>query len=308
MLLSVIVPCFNEQEVLPFFIKEIGQTLKALQDHDMEIIFINDGSSDQTLQIIKKAAQSDPRIKYISFSRNFGKEAALYAGLRKAKGDLAAVMDADLQDPPSLLLDMCRAVEKEGYDCAAARRSSRKGEPLIRSFFARLFYKLINKMTDVEIVDGARDFRVMNRKYADAFLQMGEYNRFSKGLFSWIGFRVKWFAYENSERAAGSTKWSFWSLFKYSLEGITAFTTMPLVAASLVGLLVCLCALFAVIFIVVRKIAFGDPVDGWASLVCLVVFAGGLQMFFFGIMGQYMAKMYLENKKRPVYIIDEELD
>uniref|UniRef100_N2A3Z5 Glycosyltransferase 2-like domain-containing protein n=1 Tax=Eubacterium plexicaudatum ASF492 TaxID=1235802 RepID=N2A3Z5_9FIRM len=308
MILSIIVPCFNEQEALPCFMKEIYEILYQMPEYEFEIILVNDGSKDQTMSLIKKFAQSDPHIKYISFSRNFGKEAAIYAGLRKAVGDLTAVMDADLQDPPGLLPAMCRAVEKEGYDSAAARRSSRIGEPAIRSFFAHLFYKTINKMTEVDIADGARDFRVMNRKFVDALLKLQEYNRFSKGLFSWIGFRVKWISYENVERAAGSTKWSFWSLFKYSLEGIVAFTTAPLVLSSFFGLILCLGAVLAVLFIIVRRIIFGDPVDGWASLACLITFMGGCQIFCFGIMGQYMAKLYLENKRRPIYIVDEETD
>ena len=307
-MLSIIVPCYNEQEALPYFMKEIYKVLHQMPEYEFEIILVNDGSKDQTMMLMKKFAQSDPRIKYISFSRNFGKEAAVYAGLCKAVGDLTAVMDADLQDPPELLPKMCRAVEKEGYDSAAARRSSRTGEPAVRSFFAHLFYKIINKMTDVDIVDGARDFRVMNRKFVDALLKLQEYNRFSKGLFSWIGFRVKWISYENVERAAGSTKWSFWSLFKYSMEGIVAFTTAPLVLSSFMGLILCLGAVFAILFIVARRIIFGDPVGGWASLACLITFMGGCQMFFFGIMGQYMAKLYLENKRRPIYIVDEETD
>lgn len=308
MRLSIIVPCFNEQEVLPFFMEEVYKTLHCIPDHEYEIIFVNDGSKDETIRVIKNIAKADSYVRYISFSRNFGKEAALYAGLCKAKGDLIAVMDADLQDPPNLLLDMCTAVEHERYDAAAACRSSRTGEPVIRSFFASCFYRLINKMTDIEIRNGARDFRLMSRKYVDALLQLQEYNRFSKGLFSWVGFRVKWIEYENIERAAGSTKWSFWSLFKYSIEGIVAFTTTPLIVSSVVGLMLCLCALSAVLFIAIRKILFGNPVDGWASLACLITFIGGCQMFFLGIMGQYVAKIYLENKKRPIYIVDEETE
>lgn len=308
MLLSIVVPCYNEQEVIPVFLEELYKIMNERKAYQFEVIFVNDGSTDHTLHCIKNYAQSDAHIRYISFSRNFGKESAIYAGLHKAKGDLVAVMDADLQDPPGLLPAMCHAVEKEGYDAAATRRSSRKGEPVVRSVFAKLFYKLINKMTEVEIVDGARDFRVMSRKYVNALLEMKEYNRFSKGLYSWVGFQVKWFSFENVQRAAGHTKWSFWSLFQYSIEGIAAFTTMPLVIASFVGLALCICTVLAVLFIIVRKIAFGDPVDGWASLACLITFMGGCQMFFFGVMGQYMAKMYLENKHRPIYIVDEETE
>ncbi|KAI4452834.1 putative glycosyltransferase CsbB [Eubacterium plexicaudatum ASF492] len=308
MLLSIVVPCYNEQEVIPFFLEELYKITDKMKSYQFEIVFVNDGSTDRTLHDIKNYARTDAQIRYVSFSRNFGKESAIYAGLHKAKGDLVAVMDADLQDPPSLLPDMCHAVEAEGYDAAATRRSSRRGEPVVRSVFAKLFYKLINKMTEVEIVDGARDFRVMSRKYVNALLGMKEYNRFSKGLYSWVGFRVKWFSYENVQRAAGHTKWSFWSLFQYSIEGIAAFTTTPLVLASFVGLILCICTVLAVLFIIVRRIVFGDPVDGWASLACLITFMGGCQMFFFGIMGQYIAKMYLENKRRPIYIVDEETD
>lgn len=306
MLLSVVVPCYNEQEVLPFFLEELYKIMDDMKEFRFEVIFVNDGSTDQTLLCIKNYMQADVNIRYISFSRNFGKESAIYAGLQKAKGDLVAIMDADLQDPPSLLPDMCRAVTKEGYDAAATRRSTRRGEPVARSVFAKLFYKLINKMTDVEVVDGTRDFRVMNRKYVNALLEMKEYNRFSKGLYSWVGFQVKWFAFENVQRVAGHTKWSFWSLFQYSIEGIVAFTTTPLVIASFVGMAICFCTALAVLYIIVRRIVFGNPVDGWASLACLITFMGGCQMFFFGIMGQYMAKIYLENKHRPIYIVDEE--
>lgn len=306
MLLSVVVPCYNEQEVLPFFLEELYKIMDDMKEFRFEVIFVNDGSTDQTLLCIKNYMQADVNIRYISFSRNFGKESAIYAGLHKAKGDLVAIMDADLQDPPSLLPDMCRAVTKEGYDAAATRRSTRRGEPVARSVFAKLFYKLINKMTDVEVVDGTRDFRVMNRKYVNALLEMKEYNRFSKGLYSWVGFQVKWFAFENVQRVAGHTKWSFWSLFQYSIEGIVAFTTTPLVIASFVGMAICFCTALAVLYIIVRRIVFGNPVDGWASLACLITFMGGCQMFFFGIMGQYMAKIYLENKHRPIYIVDEE--
>ena len=306
--LSIIVPCYNEQETLPFFMDAIDRisSQPQLAEKDLEILFVDDGSTDHTLGSMKKLAGTDRRVRYISFSRNFGKEAALYAGLQRARGDLVAVMDVDLQDPPSLLPDMCKAVEAEGYDVAAARRVDRKGEPWLRSVFARSFYRIINKMTDVEMMDGARDFRVMSRSYVDALLGLREYNRFSKGLFSWVGFRTKWFSYENTERVAGHTKWSFWSLFRYSIEGIVAFTTAPLVISSCVGLLLCLLAFIAVVIIVVRKLLFGDPVDGWASLASLITFLGGCQMLFLGIIGQYMAKMYLEVKGRPVYIVAEE--
>lgn len=304
--ISVIVPCYNEQESLPLFMKEINQVSRKMAEQEFEIILVNDGSKDGTIQLMKEIAKKDSRVKYISFSRNFGKEAAIYAGLQHAKGDFVAIMDADLQDPPSLLPEMYRAVTEEGYDSVATRRVTRKGEPPIRSFFARMFYKIINKMTDVEIVDGARDFRLMNRKYVNALLELKEYNRFSKGLFGWVGFKNKWIEFENVERIAGETKWSFWSLFKYSIQGIVAFTTTPLMISSFIGILFCLVAILATVVIVVRKVLFGDPVDGWASMICTITFLGGIQLFCLGIVGQYMAKMYLEIKDRPVYIIDED--
>lgn len=245
-------------------------------------------------------------VSYLSFSRNFGKEAAIYAGLSRAKGDFVVVMDADLQDPPGLLPEMYRATKEEGFDSVGTRRVNRKGEPPIRSFFARLFYKILNKMTDVEIVDGARDFRFMNRKYVNSLLELKEYNRFSKGLFSWVGFKTKWLEYENIERVAGETKWSFFSLLKYSIEGIVAFTTAPLMLSAVIGFFVCVIAAIAVLFIFVRKLLYGDPVDGWASLMCVITFLGGIQLFCLGIFGTYLSKMYLEIKKRPVYIVAED--
>lgn len=304
-LISIIVPCYNESEALPIFIKELDKVTQQMSEQDFEIILVNDGSKDSTKEIMMELASKDTRIKYISFSRNFGKEAAIYAGFSHAKGDLVAMMDADLQDPPSLLPEMYDAIVKEGYDSVATRRVTRKGEPPIRSFFARCFYKLINKMSKTEIVDGARDFRLMNRKFVDALLELKEYNRFSKGLFGWVGFKNKWIEFENVERVAGETKWSFWSLFKYSIEGIVAFTTTPLVISSALGLFFCFLAFMAMLFIIIRKLAFGDPVSGWPSLVCIITFIGGIQLFVMGIIGQYMAKMYLEIKDRPIYIIDD---
>lgn len=304
-LISLIVPCYNESEALPYFMKELNNVMGSMDYADFEVILVNDGSRDDTLEKIKQYAASDPRIKYISFSRNFGKESGMYAGLSNAKGDYVAFMDADMQDPPSLLPQMYSAIKNEGYDAAATRRISRKGEPPIRSFFAHCFYKLINKMSDADIEDGARDFRLMNRKFADALLSMEEYNRFSKGLFGWVGFKTKWIEFENVERVAGSTKWSFWSLFKYSLEGITAFSTAPLIFSSFIGLFFCLISLIAMIFVFARAIIFGDPVNGWPSLVCIITLLGGLQLFTLGIVGNYMAKMYLEIKNRPKYIISE---
>lgn len=304
-LISLVVPCYNEEQSLPYFWKETAAVMHQMDYLDFEVIFVDDGSRDKTLEILRALAASDSRVKYLSFSRNFGKEAAMYAGLEHAKGDYAAVMDADLQDPPALLAEMYRAVTQEGYDSAATRRVTRKGEPPIRSFFARMFYKIINKMADVEIVDGARDFRLMNRKFLNALLELKERNRFSKGLFGWVGFKTKWLEFENVERVAGETKWSFWKLFKYSIEGIVAFTTTPLTLASFMGFLLCMVALCSTVFIVVRKLLFGDPVSGWASTASIITFIGGIQLFFMGIFGQYLAKAYTEIKNRPIYIVAE---
>lgn len=304
-LISVIVPCYNESVALPLFIEEMYKIIGQMEGQTFEIILINDGSRDNTKLIIKKLAEADERIKYISFSRNFGKEAAIYAGFQHANGDYVVMMDADLQDPPSLLPEMYKAVAEEGYDSVATRRVNRKGEPRIRSFFARCFYKIINKMSDVEIIDGARDYRLMNRKFLNALLELSEYNRFSKGLFGWVGFKNKWIDFENIERVAGETKWSFWSLFRYSIEGIVAFTTTPLIISSIVGFVFCLISVLAIAFIIIRRLVFGDPVAGWASLTCIITFLGGIQLFCLGILGQYMAKMYLEIKNRPIYLIDE---
>ena len=304
-LISLVVPCYNEEQSLPYFWKETTAVMRQMDYLDFEVIFVDDGSRDKTLEILRALAASDSRVKYLSFSRNFGKEAAMYAGLEHAKGDYAAVMDADLQDPPALLAEMYRAVTQGGYDSAATRRVTRKGEPPIRSFFARMFYRIINKMADVEIVDGARDFRLMNRKFLNALLELKERNRFSKGLFGWVGFKTKWLEFENVERVAGETKWSFWKLFKYSIEGIVAFTTTPLTLASFMGFLLCMVALCSTVFIVVRKLLFGDPVSGWASTASIITFIGGIQLFFMGIFGQYLAKAYTEIKNRPIYIVAE---
>ena len=305
-MISLIVPCYNEEKALPHFWREVSAVMAKMNYLDFEVIFVNDGSKDGTLELLRGLAKEDRRAKYLSFSRNFGKEAAMYAGLRHAAGDYAAVMDADLQDPPALLEEMYRAVTQEGYDSAATRRVTRKGEPPVRSFFARMFYRLINKMADVEIVDGARDFRLMNRKFLNALLELKEYNRFSKGLFGWVGFKTKWIEFENVERVAGETKWSFWKLFLYSIEGIVAFTTVPLTLASIVGFILCLVALCSTVFIVVRKLLFGDPVSGWASTASIITFIGGIQLFFMGIFGQYLAKAYTEIKNRPIYIVAEQ--
>lgn len=304
-LISVVVPCYNESEALPKFMEVLDGIIARMNYVDFQVVLVNDGSRDNTLEVMKKISADESVVKYVSFSRNFGKEAAMYAGLAHADGDYVAIMDADLQDPPEFLEEMYKAVTEERYDCAAARRVTRKGEPPIRSFFARMFYKLMAKMSTTEVVDGARDFRLMNRKFVDALLNCHEYNRFSKGMFGWVGFKTKWIAYENVERVAGQTKWNFWSLFKYSIEGIVAFSTTPLVFASFIGILFCFIAFIAVLFIVIRKFAFGDPVAGWASMTCIITFLGGLQLFFLGVFGQYLAKTYLEVKDRPIYIVSE---
>lgn len=308
-LITVIVPSYNEEESLPLFHKEMTRVAdEMVKKHpvEFEYIFVDDGSKDQTLAVCRQLAAADSRVHYLSFSRNFGKEAAIYAGLQHAKGDFVVLMDADLQDPPALLDEMYTAITEEGYDSVATRRVSRKGEPPIRSFFARVFYKLINKISKADIVDGARDYRLMTRQMVDAILSMSEYNRFSKGIFGWVGFRTKWLAYENVERVAGETKWSFWKLFLYSMEGIIAFSTTPLALASVFGFLLCLVAVVAVLFIIVRTLVWGDPVSGWPSLVCIITFIGGIQLFCMGILGQYLAKTYLETKHRPIYILREE--
>ncbi|HJA25553.1 MAG TPA: glycosyltransferase family 2 protein [Candidatus Fournierella merdigallinarum] len=308
MLLSIVVPCYNEQEALPLFYKEICRVageMKASHGADFEFIFVDDGSRDDTLAIARRLHGQDARVRYISFSRNFGKEAGILAGLEAAKGDYVAMMDADLQDPPALLPQMLDALLTEDYDCAATRRTTRQGEPPIRSFFARLFYKIINKMSDADIVDGARDYRLMRRRMVDAILALPEYNRFSKGIFGWVGFKTKWLEYVNVERVAGETKWSFWKLFLYSLEGITAFTTAPLALASLMGIFFCVLAFVMIVFIIVRTLLFGDPTSGWPSLVCIVFLCSGVQLFCIGVLGQYLAKTYMEVKRRPVYIVRE---
>ncbi len=300
--LSVVVPCYNEAPCVETFIHAIDAT--ALEN--VEIIFVDDGSSDATLSIVRQLTAQDNRIRYVSFSRNFGKEAALYAGLKKASGDLVATMDVDLQDPPSLLPEMIRTIIEEGYDSVATRRSSRKGEPPVRSWFAKRFYWLMHRFSEVRLVDGARDFRMMTRPMVDAILSVTEVNRFTKGIYQWVGFRTKWISYPNIERTAGQTKWSFRKLFKYSLEGIMAFSTAPLQLASWLGMFSCLLAFLTLVFIVVRALLFGDPVGGWPSLVCIIVFFGGLQLFVAGILGNYLAKTYLETKHRPLYFVKEE--
>jgi glucosyltransferase len=305
-LISIVVPCYNEQEVIPLFYHEITGIESSLPALEWEYIFVNDGSKDRTLETIRQIRDTDKRVHYISFSRNFGKEAAIYAGLKKAKGDYVVLMDVDLQDPPELIKDMYHAVVDENYDCVATRRVTRKGEPMIRSFFARCFYRLINSISKTEFVDGARDFRLMRRQMVDSILALTEYNRFTKGIFSWVGYRTKWLEYVNVERAAGCTKWSFWKLFLYSVDGIIAFTTAPLALASVFGMIFCLIALVMIIVIIIKTMIFGDPTAGWPSMVCIICLIGGVQLFCTGILGQYLARTYLETKRRPVYIIKEE--
>ncbi len=302
MMLSIIVPCYNEQSALPLFYEEATRVLEGL-GHDYELLFINDGSRDDTLKILEELAAKDAHVTYLSFSRNFGKEAAMYAGFCNVRGDYVAVMDADLQDPPSLLPEMLEILESGEYDSVATRRVSRKGEPKIRSWFARMFYKIINKISDADIVDGARDFRLMKRQMADTIAEMCEYNRFSKGIFGWVGFRTYWFPYENVERVAGETKWSFWKLFKYAIDGIINFSHVPLSISSWFGFSMTGVSFLLLLFFFFRRLFFGDPVAGWASTVCIIFFIGGIQLFCLGIMGSYIAKTYMETKKRPHYIV-----
>ena len=310
-MITVVVPCYNEEQALPYFIPEIQQVAKTLEAQyqvDLEVLLVNDGSKDGTLSLMRTYAGQYQNVRYLSFSRTFGKEAAIYAGLSHAKGDYVAIMDADMQDPPALLPQMYEILRDEPYDSVATRRVDRAGEPPIRSFFARTFYKLINRISDADIVDGARDYRLMKRAMVDAILSMKEYNRFSKGIFGWVGFRTKWLPYENVQRVAGETKWSFWKLFLYSIEGIVAFSTAPLAMASVFGIITCLCAALALCFILVRTILFGDPVEGWPSMMCVMLFLGGIQLLSIGVIGQYLAKTYLETKHRPIYILQESSD
>lgn len=304
-LLSIIVPCYNEEQALPHFYKKINEVLKSIKNIDYELIFVDDGSKDNTLRIIKKYSKENINNKYISFSRNFGKEAAMLAGLEHAKGDLVTIMDADLQDPPELIPKMINILSKEDYDIVGTRRVNRTGEPKIRSFLSRKFYRIINKMSKIEMVDGARDFRLMKRKVVDAILSLKEYNRYSKGIFSFVGFKTKWLEFENTKRIAGESKWSFWKLFKYAIEGIVGFSTFPLVLSALIGLLFCLLSFIMILIIIIKTIMFGDPVSGWPSTICIIFFIGGIQLFVMGIIGEYLAKIYLETKNRPIYIISE---
>ena len=302
--ISVIVPCYNEEEALPIFydtfLKETAQ-----MPVEWEFVFVDDGSRDGTLSGLRTLHEKDDRVHYISFSRNFGKESAMYAGLEAATGDYVAIMDVDLQDPPALLPDMLRSIEEEGFDCVATRRVTRKGEPPIRSWFARKFYQLMGKISRTEIVDGARDFRLMTRQMVDAVLSMKEYSRFSKGIFSWVGFRTKWLEYENIERSAGETKWNFWKLLVYSIDGIIGFSTMPLAIASVAGVIFCIIAFLLLLFFFVKALVWGDPVAGFPATICIILLLGGIQLFCIGILGQYLSKTYLETKQRPIYIARE---
>lgn len=306
--ISLIVPCYNEETTVPVFYQEVTSVLKSM-DCSYELIFVDDGSTDETLSVLKRLALQNEQIVYLSFSRNFGKEAAMYAGFCNAKGDYVAVMDVDLQDPPSLLpqmLDILRRGKVDGvggYDSVATRRRSRNGEPFVRSWFARRFYQIINKISDIDIVDGARDFRLMKRSMVEAIIAMSEYNRFSKGIFGWVGFKTYWLSYDNVERIAGESKWNLWKLFKYAVEGIINFSQAPLSIASWSGIGMTICSFFLLVLIIVRRIIFGDPVAGWASTVCVIIFIGGIQLFCLGIMGQYIAKIYMETKRRPHFII-----
>mgnify|MGYP000051902994 FL=1 len=302
--ISLVVPCHNEEEALPYFYREFKNVTGQLEEYEIELILINDGSRDDTLRVMKGLAEMDSCVKYVSLSRNFGKEAAIYAGFEYASGDYIAVLDADLQDPPALLPQMMKEI-KNGYDSVATRRVTRKGEPPIRSFFAHCFYKLINRISNLDIVDGARDYRLMTRQFKEAVLQMKEYNRFSKGIFGWIGFQTKWLEFENVERRAGETKWSFWKLFLYSIEGVIGFSVAPLAIASILGLFICCIALVFLLVILVKTLCFGDPVAGWPSMTCIILMLGGIQLFCIGILGMYLSKTYLETKERPIYICKE---
>ncbi len=305
-LISIIVPCYNEQAAIPFFYKEIDRISQVMKEEtDFELLFVDDGSKDGTMAVLRELAANDKRVRYVSFSRNFGKEAAMYAGLENARGDLVAILDADLQDPPSLLPEMYASIKNDGYDSVATRRSTRKGEPKLRSFFARVFYKLMNRISKTELVEGARDFRLMTRQMVDSVLSVCEYNRFTKGIFTWVGYKTRWIEYENVERIAGETKWSFWKLFKYSLECIMAFSTVPLALSSFFGILFSLIAVIGIVFVIVRQAVWGGSAYGWASTVCIILFVAGIQLFCIGILGQYLAKTYLETKKRPIYIAKE---
>lgn len=303
--ISIVVPCYNEEDVLPIFYEEVKKIVKKMKDVDFEIIFINDGSKDRTLEILRSLSKKDKIIRYISFSRNFGKEAGILAGLESATGDYVCMMDVDLQDPPSLLPEMYETLETSEYDCVATRSVSRNGYSFFRKILTKWYYKIINKISKTEIVDGARDFRLMTRQMVNSVLELKEYNRYSKGIFSWVGYNTKWITFENAERVAGTTKWNFWKLFAYSIESIVGFSTVPLLISSIMGIIFCLVSFIMIIFIIAKTLLFGDPIAGWPSLVCILFFVSGIQLFCLGIMGQYLAKTYLETKNRPIYVIKE---
>lgn len=305
-LVSLIIPCYFEEAAVPLFYQATAKVMDSLPQYDFELIFVDDGSRDNTLTEIKKLSAADRRVKYLSFSRNFGKESAMYAGMEYAKGDYIATMDVDLQDPPELLPEMLRLLETGEYDCVATKRVSRKGEPPIRSFFARRFYRIINRISQTEIVDGARDYRLMTRQMVNSVLQVKEYSRFSKGIFSWVGYRTKWLEFQNTERIAGETKWSFWKLFLYSIDCIIAFSTVPLSLASVLGVVFCLFSFLAIVVIIIRELIWQGSAYGWPSLVCIVFLLSGIQLFCMGIQGQYISKTYMETKNRPKYIIKEQ--
>lgn len=303
--ISIVIPCYNEGELLFVLHDKLCEIAKLMPEINFEYIFVDDGSKDNTIETIKTLALKDSQVKYISFSRNFGKESAMLAGMEMSKGDYVAIIDADMQDPPTMIPEMYQGIKEEGYDCVAARRVNRIGEPMIRSFFARQFYRIMRKLSKTEIVDGARDFRLMTRQMTNAILSVCEYNRFSKGIFSWVGFNTKWLEYENIERAGGESKWSFWKLFLYSIDGIVAFSTAPLALSSLLGIFFCVGAFIAIIFTIVREIIWGGSAYGWASMICIILFLSGIQLFCIGILGQYLSKTYLEAKRRPIYIVKE---
>lgn len=303
--ITTVTPCYNEEEALPLFYKELCRVAEKMPEIEFEFLFVDDGSKDKTLETLRELSQKDTRVHYVSFSRNFGKEAGIYAGLQNASGDYVAILDADMQDPPSLLPEMYRIVTEEEYDCVGTRRVTRKGEPPVRSAFARMFYRLMNRISKTEVVDGARDFQLMNRNVVEAILSVGEYNRFSKGIFGWVGFKKKWLEYENVERVAGETKWSFWSLFIYALDGIIAFSTAPLVISSVLGIVFCAIAFILILIVIIKTLIWGDPVAGYPSLLCIICFISGIQLLCMGILGQYLAKTYLETKKRPIYLVRE---
>ena len=303
--ISIVVPCYNEEEAIPLFYEEINKTSKEIKDYDFEFIFVNDGSKDNSALIMKELAKKDKRVKFIDFSRNFGKEAAMYAGLELSSGDFITTMDVDLQDPPSLLPEMIKGITEEGYDCVATKSTSRNGYSFLRKTFTRWFYKIIAKISKTEMVAGARDYRLITRQMVNAIINMKEYNRYSKGLFSFVGFKTKWIEFENQERVAGTTKWNFWKLFSYAIDGIVGFSTAPLIVSSIIGVLFCLISFIIIIFIVIRTLIFGDPTSGWPSLACIIFFVSGVQLFCIGIIGQYLSKVYLEVKNRPIYIIKD---